>query len=114
MDAPELVDDYYLNLLDWGVSNILSIALSNTVYLWDACRSATSELLTVVGDVGPMKSVKWAPDGRHIGVGLNNSVVQLWDSASNKQVEEITVFVFQFLFFISLWMQSYSLGNVFQ
>ena len=84
MVAPELVDDYYLNLLDWGVNNILSIYLSNIVYLWDASRSATSELLTVVDDVGPITSVKWAHDGRHIGVGLNNSVVQLWDSASNK------------------------------
>jgi cell division cycle protein 20 (cofactor of APC complex) len=86
LDAPELVDDYYLNLLDWSANNILSIALSNTVYLWDASKSTTSELLTVDDDVGPITSVKWAPDGRHIGVGLTNSVVQLWDSASNRQV----------------------------
>jgi cell division cycle protein 20 (cofactor of APC complex) len=23
LDAPELVDDYYLNLLDWGSNNVL-------------------------------------------------------------------------------------------
>nr|CAD1821298.1 unnamed protein product [Ananas comosus var. bracteatus] len=27
LDASELIDDYYLNLLDWGCSNVLSIAL---------------------------------------------------------------------------------------
>jgi cell division cycle protein 20 (cofactor of APC complex) len=89
LDAPELVDDYYLNLLDWSANNILSIALSNTVYLWDASKSTTSELLTVDDDVGPITSVKWAPDGRHIGVGLTNSVVQLWDSASNRQLRAL-------------------------
>ncbi|KAK1426282.1 hypothetical protein QVD17_14953 [Tagetes erecta] len=44
----------------------------------------TSELLTVDDDAGPVTSVKWASDGRHISVGLNNSDVHLWDSASNK------------------------------
>ena len=47
LDAPELVDDYYLNLLDWGSSNVLAIALGTTVYLWDASNGSTSELVTV-------------------------------------------------------------------
>jgi len=27
LDAPDLVDDYYLNLLDWSKANILAVAL---------------------------------------------------------------------------------------
>ncbi|PWA49238.1 WD40 repeat-containing protein [Artemisia annua] len=84
LDAPELVDDFYLNLLDWGSSNVLAIALANTVYLWDATDGRTSELMTVDDESGPVTSVKWAPDGRHISVGLNSSDVQLWDSATNR------------------------------
>jgi cell division cycle protein 20 (cofactor of APC complex) len=86
LDAPELVDDYYLNLLDWGSSNVVSIALGSTVYLWDASSGSTSELVTVDEDSGPITSVSWAPDGRHIAVGLNSSDVQLWDTASNRLV----------------------------
>lgn len=86
LDAPDLVDDYYLNLLDWGSGNVLAIALGNTVYLWDATNGSTSELVTVEDENGPVTSVNWAPDGRHIAVGLNNSEVQLWDTASYKQV----------------------------
>ncbi|KAK1270127.1 Protein FIZZY-RELATED 2 [Acorus gramineus] len=82
LDAPGLIDDYYLNLLDWGSDNVLSIALGNTVYLWDALDGSTSELLSVNEEAGPVTSVSWAPDGRHIAVGLNNSEVQLWDSAA--------------------------------
>eukprot|EP01018_Ginkgo_biloba_P016939 Gb_40984 [translate_table: standard] len=89
LDAPELVDDYYLNLLDWSVSNVLSIALANTVYSWDASTSAISELMSVDENDGPVTSVNWAPDGKHIAVGLNNSSVQLWDSASNRQLRAL-------------------------
>ncbi|XP_076958712.1 cell division cycle 20.2, cofactor of APC complex-like [Bidens hawaiensis] len=84
LDAPDIQDDYYLNLLDWGSANVLAIALGHTVYLWDAADGNTSELVTVDDDAGPVTSVKWAPDGRHISVGLNSSDVQLWDSTSNK------------------------------
>ncbi|CAI0434908.1 unnamed protein product [Linum tenue] len=91
LDAPDLVDDFYLNLLDWGSSNVLAIALGSTVYLWDASTGSTSELVTVDEEHGPVTSVNWAPDGRHIAIGLNNSEVQLWDSASNKQLRTLKV-----------------------
>ncbi|OAY77692.1 Cell division cycle 20.1, cofactor of APC complex [Ananas comosus] len=90
LDASELIDDYYLNLLDWGCSNVLSIALGNTVYLWDASRRSTSELVTVDEDNGPVTSVSWAPDGRHIAVGLNSSNIQLWDSSSGRLLRTLT------------------------
>ncbi|KAA3475980.1 cell division cycle 20.2, cofactor of APC complex-like [Gossypium australe] len=89
LDAPDLVDDFYLNLLDWGSSNVLAIALGNTVYLWDASDSSTSELVTVDDENGPVTSVNWAPDGRHIAIGLNNSEVQLWDSTANRQLRTL-------------------------
>ncbi|KAL5724587.1 hypothetical protein ACHQM5_007827 [Ranunculus cassubicifolius] len=89
LDAPELLDDYYLNLLDWGSTNVLAIALGNTVYLWDASDSTTSELLTVDEEDGPVTSVNWAPDGRHLGVGLNSSEVQLWDTLSNRRLRTL-------------------------
>ncbi|KAM3243080.1 hypothetical protein ACQJBY_055199 [Aegilops geniculata] len=84
LDAPDLVDDYYLNLMDWGSSNVLSIALGDTMYLWDASSGSTSELVTVEEDNGPITSVSWAPDGRHLAIGLNSSDIQLWDTSSNR------------------------------
>jgi hypothetical protein len=52
LDAPDLLDDYCLNLLDWGSGNVLSIALGNMVYLWDASSGSTSELVTIGEDDG--------------------------------------------------------------
>ncbi|KAF3593944.1 hypothetical protein DY000_02022972 [Brassica cretica] len=36
LDAPGILDDFCLNLLDWGSHNVLAIALGHTLYLWDA------------------------------------------------------------------------------
>ena len=31
LDAPGLMDDFYLNLLDWNSDNVLAVALGQTV-----------------------------------------------------------------------------------
>lgn len=85
------MDDYYLNLLDWGNSNVLSIALGNTIYLWTASKCSVSELTTIDEDLGPVTSGSWAPDGRHIAVGLNSLHIQLWDSTNNRLMARISV-----------------------
>ncbi|KAJ8438594.1 hypothetical protein Cgig2_010378 [Carnegiea gigantea] len=89
LDAPDLIDDFCLNLLDWGCSNVLAIAIGNTVYLWNASNGSTSELVTVDDDKGPVTSVNWDPDSCHIAIGLNNSEVQLWDSTSIRQLRTL-------------------------
>ena len=34
LDAPQLQDDFYLNLVDWSSSNILAVGLHNAVYIY--------------------------------------------------------------------------------
>ncbi|KAJ6744290.1 CELL DIVISION CYCLE 20.2 COFACTOR OF APC COMPLEX-LIKE [Salix purpurea] len=83
LDAPDIVDDFYLNLLDWGSSNVLAIALGNTMVLpqnWSQLMKKMDLLLASTG----------LPDGRHIAIGLNNSHVQLWDSTSNRQLRTLS------------------------
>ncbi|KAL1809109.1 hypothetical protein ACET3Z_026099 [Daucus carota] len=89
LDAPDLLDDFYLNLLDWGSGNFLAIALGNLVYLWNALNGDASVLVAVEDDVGPVTSVRWAPDGRHLAVGFTNSHVQIWDSSTSKLVRTL-------------------------
>ncbi|CAE6075155.1 unnamed protein product [Arabidopsis arenosa] len=89
LDAPDIVDDFYLNLLDWGSANVLAIALGRTVYLWDASSGSVSELVTVDEDMGPVTSINWAQDGLNLAVGLDNSQVQLWDSVASRKVRTL-------------------------
>lgn len=36
LDAPDIKDDYYLNLLDWSNRGLLSIGLGERVYLYSS------------------------------------------------------------------------------
>lgn len=79
LDAPDIVDDYYLNLLSWSSTNVLAVALANNVYLWNAATNEVSELLQLdQGDC--VTAVSWAPGGQHLCVGTDSSLVQLWDT----------------------------------
>jgi cell division cycle protein 20 (cofactor of APC complex) len=55
----DLVDDYYLNLLSWSRGNVLSVALGQSVYLWNAVTGAIDHLLTLDGRDDYVTSVSW-------------------------------------------------------
>ena len=44
LDAPELADDFYLNLVSWSASNVLGVGLNSCVYLWSAQTSKVTKL----------------------------------------------------------------------
>ncbi|EPY50307.1 CDK inhibitor Srw1 [Schizosaccharomyces cryophilus OY26] len=84
LDAPNLADDYYLNLLDWGQCNVLAIALGSRVYLWSP---VTSEV-KVMHNFWPsdtVTSLKWVQRGTHLAVGTNNGMVEIWDAEACKK-----------------------------
>ena len=62
MDAPDIVDDYYLNLLDWNKSsNQLAVCLAQSVYLWNAQTGDTTMLLDTNDDDVIVTSIAWRP-----------------------------------------------------
>jgi cell division cycle protein 20 (cofactor of APC complex) len=89
LDAPDLVDDYYLNLLDWSSSNTIAVALGPTVYLWNAASGAVEELCSLPREGDYVTSVSWAADATHIAVGTSDAKVQVWDVVRAKQVKEL-------------------------
>lgn len=86
LDAPELMDDYYLNLLDWSSTNVLAVALGGAVYLWDKGTGDISELMQCESPDDYISSVSWISAGSHLAVGTAHSEVQLWDVAAQRRV----------------------------
>ncbi|KAG7526992.1 fizzy-related-like [Solea senegalensis] len=86
LDAPELQDDFYLNLVDWSSLNVLSVGLGTCVYLWSACTSQVTRLcdLSVEGD--SVTSVGWSERGNLVAVGTHKGYVQIWDAAAGKKL----------------------------
>jgi len=60
LDAPELQDDFYLNLLDWSSQNILSVGLGTAVYLWSAASCQVSKLCDLHDEADSVTSVSWS------------------------------------------------------
>ena len=91
LDAPELIDDYYLNLIDWGASNQVAVALGGVVYLWNAESGDITQLMQTSpeNEEDYVTSVQWGADGKHIAVGTNAAEVQIWDVSRLKQVRTL-------------------------
>lgn len=89
LDAPELVDDFYLNLLDWGSQDVLGVGLGSSVYLWNA-SSGSVEKLCDLGNHDKITSLSWIGAGTHIAVGTNNGAVQIWDATTSKCTRTMT------------------------
>ncbi|BAM78826.1 cell cycle switch protein [Cyanidioschyzon merolae strain 10D] len=106
LDAPEMVDDYYLNLLDWSANNVLAVALGSAVYLWNASTGGIEQLTDLApGDQHTNQdyvcSLKWvqgsgcAPHANaeasapYLAVGTAFGHVQIWDVEANKRLRTL-------------------------
>ncbi|KAH8682169.1 WD40-repeat-containing domain protein [Xylariales sp. PMI_506] len=88
LDAPGLIDDYYLNLLDWSSGNQVAIGLERNVYVWSADEGSVSCLLETNPDTY-VSSVKWSGDGAYVSVGLGTGEVQIWDVAEGQKIRSM-------------------------
>ena len=88
LDAPDLINDYYLQLIDWSSTNILAVALKNEVYLWNAFTGNIDKLLTL-DEAEYISSVSWTQDGNFLAIGTSEGKTQLWDVSKTKRLRTL-------------------------
>jgi cell division cycle 20-like protein 1 (cofactor of APC complex) len=73
LDAPNLQDDFYLNLLEWSSQNVLSVALESSLYFWNA----NTNRVTKFCDLNPhtISSINWNDNGSHISIGTSKGTI---------------------------------------
>ena len=84
LDAPELADDFYLNLVDWSSQDVLSVGLGKCVYLWSATTSSVTKLCDLQGVQDSITGLSWAERGQYLAVGTQAGLVQIWDVEKEK------------------------------
>lgn len=89
LDAPSLQDDFYLNLVDWSSTNILSVGLGDCVYLWSACTSQVTRLCDFPSGNNAVTSVSWSERGNYVAVGNQSGIVQIWDATTLKCIRQL-------------------------
>jgi cell division cycle 20-like protein 1, cofactor of APC complex len=113
LDAPELQDDFYLNLVDWSSQNMLSgifhflsiyafhlilrgffpqVGLNTCVYLWSACNSQVVKLCDLGSDNNEsVTSVQWSERGDLLAVGTHKGILQIWDTHAQKTIHNMKI-----------------------
>lgn len=88
LDAPELRDDYYLNLVSWGDNNLVAVALGQVVYVYDPSSGAIHELRACSAPGDYVTSVAWVTGGSgsinrdQLAVGTFLADLQVWDAVA--------------------------------
>lgn len=90
LDAPDIVDDYYLNLIDWSSTNQLAVCLGGSVYLWNATTGDINQLMQIETPDEYIGSVSWIKEGNYLALGTSSGEVQLWDVAACKRLRNMT------------------------
>lgn len=85
LDAPDYLDDFYLNLIDWSSTNNLAVALNKDLYIWNAVTKDIYNLFSMDENTSDyISSVAWIQKGNILAVGNSKNIVELWDV--NKKV----------------------------
>ncbi|KAF4621085.1 hypothetical protein D9613_001176 [Agrocybe pediades] len=84
LDAPELADDFYLNLVDWSSTNVLGVGLGSCVYLWTAHNAAVSKLCDLTSTNDTISSVSWVQKGSTLAVGTLAGRMHIYDANTLK------------------------------
>ncbi|OCF30939.1 hypothetical protein I316_07467 [Kwoniella heveanensis BCC8398] len=93
LDAPELTDDFYLNLVSWSASNVLGVGLNTCVYLWSAQTSKVTKLCDLVTTTSDgheindtITGLEWTNKGSTLAIGTNSGMVEIWDAEYCKKI----------------------------
>ncbi|KAI9544735.1 ubiquitin-protein transferase activating protein [Dissostichus eleginoides] len=89
LDAPELRNDFYLNLLDWSSCNVLAVALHNCVYLLDASQGEITLLMKLEHEEDYICSLSWTKEGSYLAIGTSDCQTQLWDVYTQKHLRSM-------------------------
>ncbi|KAL8269590.1 hypothetical protein Esti_006469 [Eimeria stiedai] len=109
LDAPNLPDDFYLNLVDWSLSDCVAVGIRGSVLLWNAKTAATEVMfaktaatprlgqrrLTHACTREPLArevaNVSFSPlDPSILCVGFRSGTIELWDVREKKLIRTLT------------------------
>ncbi|VDO04449.1 unnamed protein product [Rodentolepis nana] len=89
LDAPDLQDDFYLNLVDWSSQNILAVGLGASVYLWNAYTSQVTRLCDFSDETDAISSVSWTKKGTNLAVATYRGRVLIWDVETTQCIRRL-------------------------
>ena len=90
MGAPNLMDDFYLNLVSWSSKNTLAVGLDSKVHLQRLDSKKHIVLCKLRGENDAVASVNWNPNGFQIAVGSFSTGLHYYDTKTGKKIRQFT------------------------
>jgi len=91
LPAQNLMDDFYLNLLDWSSKNKIAVACTSSVILWNNNKTQSETLFTydpinLNNNEVYASSLIWSEDGEQLAVGNSCGQVELFDINKKEKI----------------------------
>ncbi|CCH62095.1 hypothetical protein TBLA_0G01490 [Henningerozyma blattae CBS 6284] len=87
LDAPSLADDFYYDLIDWSSTDMLAVALGQSIFLTD---NNTSEIIHLCDTKNEFTSLSWINTGSHIAIGQSNGIIEIYDVTKRKCIRTLS------------------------
>lgn len=88
LDAPSLQDDFYFNVVDWSVGDVLGVGLGEAVYTWNF-QSNRVERITALDKTQQVTGLTWDIRGDYLAIGTSVGAIELWDLHQGKCVVKL-------------------------
>jgi cell division cycle 20-like protein 1 (cofactor of APC complex) len=87
LKAPNLMDDFYLNLVDWSSKNDIAVGLGNSVHLYTTNQTQENILFTYNNTIDKyVSSLIISQDGELLAVGNSEGFIEIYDINTQKIV----------------------------
>ncbi|XP_056017769.1 cell division cycle protein 20 homolog [Ostrea edulis] len=92
LDMPKIRNDFYTNVLDWGQSNRILVALEKTAYIWDVESKLCQKVDAVKDEEASsyfVSAVCWDNEGHLVATGDSQGHLKVFDPETEKTVRSV-------------------------
>jgi cell division cycle protein 20 (cofactor of APC complex) len=86
LDAPDLLDDFYCNTIQWGENNLICVALGAKLFIWNAENGSIFSLMECTQPDQYISSVAFGACGQYLAIGTSYNDIQIWDVKAQKKL----------------------------
>ncbi|NXN10308.1 CD20B protein, partial [Indicator maculatus] len=84
-----LLNDYYLNILDWNLENLIAVAVGPAAHIWNGRTLQAIESIDLNSTSSYISSLAWIKEGTCLAIGTSDGEVQLWDTETKKRLRNM-------------------------
>ncbi|NXK13058.1 CD20B protein, partial [Herpetotheres cachinnans] len=84
-----LHNDYYLNILDWSLENLVAVAVGPAAHIWNGGALQAIERIDLNSSSKYISSLAWIKEGTCLAIGTSDGEVQLWDIETKKRLRNM-------------------------